>query len=323
MSFDHPHALWALVVLIPLVLISHARFGKRFKTMNPLVKKRLAVSSVFFILFLLSFIIVLAGPRRGSLQAPNIRSRDLDIVIALDLSRSMDIADYTDKGEIASRLQRGISIALEMIEALPGVRFAAAAGRSRGVLTVPLTYDCNAVTHFLHATDSTLLSGRGTNLESLLDAAAGAFRDTQSSQRYILLVSDGESLSGLLKSAVERCKRDNIAIIALALGSDTGQPLPSQSGLTAGGDVLISSRDQKAMQMAAELSGGFYIDGYRSDASGIISGYLRSRSAFGTAPAATESASDWFVYIIIAALCYCISKICMFDLKIRKAGYQK
>ena len=315
MSFEYPQALFALLLIVPYAVFALSRIAGKMKALHPMVKTRAALSAVLFGLFLLSFIVALAGPRQGSAGALRAYSRDADVVIALDLSRSMDIRDSAD-GQMLSRLQRGLALALDTVRALPELRFAAAAGRSRGVLTVPLTHDSAAIINFLEALDGDVITGRGTNLESLLDAAAAAFQEESPSRRYILLASDGEALSGSFRSAVERCRRNNITIIALALGSDAPQPVPA--GLS-GGEPLASSRDTKAMYQAAELSGGIYVDGNRSDAAGIISAYLRSRAPLSDTASAPDSASRWFLFIIIAIVCYGASRLTMLDVKTKKA----
>jgi Ca-activated chloride channel family protein len=311
--------------MLPYILFALIRFTGKYRVMNPIVKKRAAVSAVFFGLFLFAFIIALAGPYQSNTQAERAPAashpgrRETDLVIALDVSRSMDIRDIPAGAESLSRLQRGVSLALDTVKSLPEIRYATAVGRGRGVLAVPLTRDSYAIINFLEAVNSDFITGRGTNLESLLDAAAGAFQDTSPSHRYILLVSDGEALSGSLRSAVERCRLNNIAVITLALGSDIPQPLPP----AAGGELLTSSRDQKAMFQAAELSGGLYVDGNRADALGIITGYLRSRSPQGSVMPGTDSASRWFLFIIIAIVCYGVSRLCLLNVKNKKQGYQR
>jgi Ca-activated chloride channel family protein len=319
MSFDYPWALWALAVIFPYIIISLVQCNRNGAALPSAIKKRVAASSVFFGLFLVSCIIALASPRRGAMQPPGMGSRELDVVIALDVSRSMDIQDgaqtngFISDNASLSRLQRGVSLARDTAAGLPDFRFAAAVGRGRALLTVPLTRDSNAVINFLDAVGGGFTSGRGTNLENLLDAAAGAFQDSSPSRRYILLVSDGEALSGSFRSAVERCKRNNIAIIALALGSDAGQSVPGQEHLT-------SSRDQKTMRMAADLTGGLFVDGNRGDAQGIIAGYLRSLSPLRGNGA--DDTSRWFIFIIIAIVCYGASRLVMLNFKLTKTGYQ-
>ena len=309
MSFSHPRVLWFLLLLPVLVVFSIVRLSSMRKKMPQSLFRRCIASSFFFGLFLACFIFALASVQQGQNRTVQGGSRAADLVIALDLSRSMDIRDMAGSkvlgsGEMQSRLRHGISICLDAVTALPDMRYAAAAGRSKAVLAVPLTPDINSLVSFLNAIDADMLTGRGTNLESLLDAAASAFQDSSPARRVILLVSDGESLSGNFRAAVERCRQKGISIIALVTGSDFGQPVP-------GHEDLISSPNKNNMRMASDSTGGLYVDAGSPDAASIT-GFLRTRAP-SRASTASEGTSRWFLFIIIAIVCYGTSKIIMLN----------
>jgi hypothetical protein len=155
----------------------------------------------------------------------------------------------------------------------------------------------------------TALTGRGTNLESLVDAAAGAFQPTYPSTKVILLVSDGEALSGSLRAALGRCKRDGIAVIALALCSEEGGNPPGES-------EIISRRDTGAMQMAAGQTGGIYIDGSSESASGALTAYLRSLAPESkTGGNGNERKPRWFIFVILAIIAFGVSKLSLLKLR--------
>jgi Ca-activated chloride channel family protein len=307
-GFEYPWALAGFAVFIPLVLLDiFSPRGIRIrKLLSGPLRARLLVSKFFFRVFLACCIIALAGPRWGVDQSAGEYRRFLDTVIAVDVSRSMEIQDapsFDDRGGELSRLQRGIAIARETAAAVPDARFAVAISRSRGIVTVPLTWDNGAVLNFLEALDGSSLTGRGTNLESLVNAAASAFQSSFPSRRLILLVSDGEALSGSLKAAVDRCARENIAVAALALGSEEGRPVPTD-------EELISRRDTAAMRMAAERGGGVYIDGSRADAAGALAAYLRSLAVESESRGRRrEPKPRWFIFTLLALAAFGASKV--------------
>ena len=314
-AFEHPGILWALVILAPFTIVSLARLAALSKKMPAALLRRTVFSAIFFALFLIFTILALAAPRglfmgTGGGQADGAVHRTADVVFAIDVSRSMDIRDIADNGtaDSVSRLGRGVAVARETASGLPGVRFAAVSGRTRSMLAVPLTPDANTVLNFLDAAGAGSSStGRGTNIESLLDTAAGAFQDSSPAHRYIVLISDGETLSGSISAAAERCGRLGISVISLALGSDSGQPAPGQ-------ESYISSRDQKAMHAVADITKGLYVDGNRGDAVLLITQYVRSRALVNGADASGD-VSHWFICIIAAILMYGASVLCMCTLK--------
>ena len=248
---------------------------------DPVLKTKMLVSDLFFYLFIVLSVIGLLGPKWGMGYAPSEYRRGLDTVFAIDVSRSMDI-----RGEIPapgsrvmpqSRLERGLAIAKDSIASVPGARFAAAIGRGRGYLAVPLTYDSEAAIIFLDSIDGSSMTGRSTNLESLIEAAANAFQSASPARKTIVLISDGETHSGVMRNAVNRCVRENIVLFAVAAGSDDGQLIQERLDDPESLPV-ISRRDSYLLRGAAERTGGVYIDANREDASFVLSSNLLSLS---------------------------------------------
>jgi Ca-activated chloride channel family protein len=278
MMFDYPFVLFAFAVFIPLFLYDIFGSSRKFRRNLPetLVKKQ-RFSVIFFRLFLAFAVIALAGPRWGTGFSSREYRRGLDMVFAIDVSRSMDIHDAQSDGVIWTRLDRGLLIAGETITAVSGARFAAAIGRGKGFLAVPLTWDNETALSFLASLNGSYMTGRSTNLEALVDAAAGAFQTGSPAKKVIVLVSDGESLLGVLKNALNRCVREGIIVNTVALGSDEGRPLPKDPDVSQNAGV-ISKRDTAVMRTTAERTGGIYVDGNREDASSILSAHLLSIS---------------------------------------------
>ena len=249
------------------------------------LKRKLIASNLLFALFLLFAVIALIGPKWGMGYSSSEYRRGLDVVFAIDVSRSMDIND-AQKTSVAvpvsqTRLERGLLIARDCIASVPGARYAAAIGRGRGYLTVPLTYDSEAALIFLESIDGSSMTGRSTNLEALIEAAADAFQSTSPARKIIILISDGESHSGIIRNAVNRCVKESIIINTIALGSDEGRHImsaPEQSDSGADVEFVISRRDAAVMRQAAERTDGIYIDGSKDDAALELSSHLMSLS---------------------------------------------
>jgi Ca-activated chloride channel family protein len=258
--------------------------------------------------------------------------RGLDVVFALDISRSMEVEDVLPQG--TTRLERGLSIARELVSAVPEIRFAAAIGKGKGMTAVPLTWDTEAVLSFLEGLSGLSLSGRGTDLESLLDTAAGAFQNSSPAKRVIVLISDGEALSGSLRNALDRRAGEGVIVAALSLGSDEGGPVPKIPGEDAD-DEIISRRDSSVMRYAAERTGGIYIDGNGDNDAGRtasqatvqtvsqtaaqLAGYLKALAPESESLSPlNEPKSRRQIFILAAILFYGISKLCL--LRVLKSG---
>jgi len=271
-TLDYPYILFLLLIYIPIFIFDIIRNKNKF-SLSAELEKKLRLSSFLFRLFLAFSIIALSGPRWGQGFSPSEYRRGLDTVFAIDVSRSMDLRDNSiaQTGIEISRLDRGLSIANEIIPSVTGARFAVAVGRGRGYLSVPLTFDNEAAAIFLESIDVSSVTGRSTNLESLIDAAANAFQSTSAARKVIVLISDGESHAGILRNALNRCIKEGITVITVAVGSDEGREIENMDS-----EIVISRRDSAVMQMIAERTGGIYIDGSRTDASSVLSTQLLS-----------------------------------------------
>jgi Ca-activated chloride channel family protein len=324
-SFESPGFLFGFLIYLPLALVGALRYRALKKHFHDrTLGRRYLASGFFFWLFLAALILALAGPRWGSRAVTEYR-RGLDAAFALDLSRSMEIRDAPDFGggpwgTGLSRLDRGRRIIRETAAALPGTRFAAAIGKGRGILAVPLTDDPEALPAFLEGLGGGSLTGRGTNLESLIDAAASAFASPFPTRRVIVLVSDGEALSGALKGALDRLRGEDITLIALGLGSDEGSPVPPAAGAAeapsaagaADAPPVLSSRRAEVLRYAAELTGGVYIDGNSGNAAALLTEQLRSLGPETKTPGTRqEPVSRRHLCIIAALAAFGASRLCM------------
>jgi len=319
--FDYPLVLISFAVFIPIIIHdiltglrsdntekkhkqpAFVTFATKFP---PQLQKKLTLSRIFFRVFLALSIIALAGPRWGTGYRALEYRRGLDTVFAIDVSRSMDIRDTETGTVVQSRLERGLYIARQSVINVSGARFAAAIGRNRGYLAVPLTYDNEAALSFLESLDGSSMTGRSTNLESLIEAAIDAFQSTSPARKVIVLISDGESHSGVLRNAINRCVREGIVITTVAVGSDEGRPVPAEMG---GQSSAVSRRDAAVMRTTAERTGGIYIDGGRDDAASALSLHLLSLAHdSGSVSSRSESRQRRTLFIILAAIAYGASK---------------
>ena len=158
--------------------------------------------------------------------------------------------------------------------------------------------------------------------ESLLEAAERSFQPSSPSNRVILLVSDGEALTGSIKTALSRCSRNNITVTSILTGSDEGAPVPVgpvPGGPVPGSEDIISRRDAATMRMAAGLTGGIFIDANREDAADVLINYLRSLAVETESPVSNEIKKErWFVFLLLAIMAYGVSKMCLLNIGSRK-----
>jgi Ca-activated chloride channel family protein len=268
MNFDYPEILFALLLLPPLAVLALVRFSRRRKLFsliagNPALGTlgvRAFFSALFFLLFLTSLIIALAEPRWGIRLIPEFH-RGAEVVLALDLSRSMEVQDMDSGDGGASRLGRALFLARTLVNNGGGIHFGVVIGKGMGVLAIPLTQDTEAVLDFLEGLSGAAISGRGTNLEALVAAASSAFTGTFPARRRIVLFSDGEALRGSLPVAVEKAAERDILITVVGLGTETGGMVPAGPEPGEEEPEIRSVLRGEVLRNAALRGGGSYIDG--------------------------------------------------------------
>ena len=301
----------SIYFLLPAILLIGAVWiSKRILYKHNLSEelgKRMKASAVFFFLFAVFAVTAIINPKWGTQLTVSEYRRGLDAIFAVDVSRSMDIHDAQEDSS-HSRLERGATIAMDTIKAVPGARFATVIGRSKGYLSVPLAWDTEAPLSFLRSLDAASMTGRSTNLEALVNAATDSFDESSPAKKVIILVSDGESLGGILGNALNRCIKEDIIVNTVALGSEAGRLVPQYQNVVEV-PAVISKRDTAVMRMAAEKTGGIYIDGSRDDASAVLASHLFSislQTGEGRGHPGPKERRSFF--IILAIIAYGFSK---------------
>jgi Ca-activated chloride channel family protein len=334
--------------------------GKRKPSM-PLIRAglclRYILSCLFFIIFFICMCAALAGPRFGVHYVRELHQGS-DIVLAFDLSRSMNVRDAAPlpsaaawdaaremagiRGALSSsRLERSIytaRILLENIISSDGgfkegggfkdIRFGAALGKGEAVLAVPLTDDTEAIFALLNSLTSLAITSRGTNLEKILDAASEAFQDDFPASRSIVLFSDGESLEGSVPTALERLRRRDIKTFTIGAGSIYGAVVPdtgSFEGANSTGKkaAITSYLRPDLLESIAERTGGAYIDGDSDSAAAQLALKINSNSTppdeNGAWTLREESGVQWHLFVIAGLISFILSKLCSLRFK-RPAG---
>jgi Ca-activated chloride channel homolog len=197
------------------------------------------------------------GPRLGT-RLERMPGSGVDVVLLLDVSRSMDAADVPP-----SRLARARALALELLARLaPGDRAALAAFGGRGVLLTPLTPDHEALAELAAALDGELLADRASNLTDGVGAALRAFEAASERPRVLVVLSDGEDPAGGDDAAAAALARAGVRLVAIALGSEDGVVVPDGAAWLRDerGRTVVSRRDSERLaRWAARGEGALFV----------------------------------------------------------------
>lgn len=201
-------------------------------------------------------IITMAGPRLGY-DTLEVQHRGRDVIIAMDVSRSMLAPDVAP-----SRLQRAKLLAEDLIAELGSDRVGLVAFAGSAFLQAPLTLDHGAVLAALDELDTSVIPRGGTNIDAAIRIAEEAFGKAEGFSKALVIISDGEELDTDGLAAAKRAGAAGIRIFTVGVGSAEGSEIPLGGGdfvRDGAGKVVQSRLDSARMAEIAEAAGGFYV----------------------------------------------------------------
>jgi Ca-activated chloride channel family protein len=212
-------------------------------------------------------LIALARPQLGE-QPASLAHTGRDVLVLLDLSRSMNVADgglAPSETSGSTRLAVAKRAIADVLAASPENRVGLIVFGGSAFLQLPLTGNQATFQSFLGAASTDDLGDPATDLGGALAAAAIAFEhDGQRGYQSLLLVSDGES-GGDTGPALTRLRRAGIPVFAIGVGSPDGAPVPADSSEMPEkwhrdhiGRVVVSRLEENDLRRAARETNGVY-----------------------------------------------------------------
>ena len=208
--------------------------------------KRLDRPGPLLVAFWLCLVTAAAGPQR-LVEVPDRTASGRDIVLALDLSGSMAIEDFSLDGETASRLAAVKRVAARFVEARGGDRVGVVIFADRAYVAAPLTFDLTAVARAIESADIGI-TGRSTAISDGLGLALKRILAGPARSRVIVLLSDGRDTAARLDpTEVARLAAENdVRVHTIALGPEDLEERPASR------DAV----DIATLRAIAETSGG-------------------------------------------------------------------
>jgi len=212
-------------------------------------------------------IVALARPQKTKTES-TVRASGVDIVIALDLSGSMESEDFTIKGERVNRLTVAKDTIAKFIEKRPNDRIGLVAFAGRAYIAAPLTLDhdflqANLARLNLHTIED------GTAIGSGLSAAVNRLRDVRSKSKIVVLMTDGVNNAGKIPplTAAEAAKALDMKVYTIGVGVRGKAPFPQMTPFGKRYVMVDVDVDEETLTAVAEKTGGKY---YRADSTDTL-----------------------------------------------------
>ncbi len=268
MKWGNQDLLFWLAALLPLLLITGLMLKRRAILLGRMAEKglwatmlpgrsikRQRIKIYLRVLALALATIALARPQWG-FQWEKVTQRGLDIIVALDTSKSMLAQDIKP-----NRLQQAKWGVRDLVKELNGDRIGLVAFAGDSFLQCPATIDYAAFLMMLDDIYAGIVPVGGTDLFQALEDSIDSFGEESTSDKVIILISDGEGHTGDPLALIPRLKEENIRVFAIGVGTLQGELIQTSDGFVKddSGNVVKSSLNEDMLERIALETGGFYV----------------------------------------------------------------
>ena len=269
MRFLHPEILW-LLTLLPLLALIKGRRGPApaliFSTTAIAATlaqgRRTSPGNIMTAIRLLAIgllIVALARPQLGN-TTTEIKASGIDILLAVDLSGSMQAMDFTLHGQPADRLDVVKSVVDQFIDARPNDRIGLVAFASKPYMVSPLTLDHDWLRKRLESLSIGMVED-GTAIGSAIGAGINRLREKDAKSRIMILLTDGMNNAGKVPPlvAAEAAETLKIKIYTIGVGTRGEALMPATD--TFGRKRLVRMKvdiDEDTLTKVAQMTGARY-----------------------------------------------------------------
>ena len=250
--------------------------------------------------------VALAGPAWERIEQPVFRAEQA-LVIALDLSRSMDAQDVSPSRVVRARLK-----ILDILERRKSGQTALVVYSANAFTVTPLTTDTDTVAALVNSLSTDIMPSRGSypgvamkKGQQLLDQAGAGFGE-------VLLITDGGS-SPTAEDAARDLRAAGYTVSVLGVGTRDGAPIPRVSGgfvTDNRGNIALPQLEERGLRSLAEAGGGRFaiLSADNADLDLLLSGEVMAAAASDESLATDRWREEgpWLVLLLLplAALAF-------------------
>ncbi len=261
-TWEQPAYLYGMLLLpLPYILRWLFHFKARQKLEIALIEREAVSSPIaflrhlpnFLMLVFIAFILVaLARPQITDEKVERF-TEGIDIVLAMDISESMQIEDFKP-----NRLEAAKEVALNFIKGRFQDRIGIVVFSGDAYSLAPLTTDYNLLKKYVEEINFEMVQNRGTAIGSALGVATNRMRESTAKSKVIILLSDGENTAGSIDpiTSAELAHAYNCKIYTIGVGKEGAVPFGTDMfGRTR---YVENTMDETTLRKIAEIGDGQY-----------------------------------------------------------------
>jgi len=273
MRFGNLGALHLVWLLLGMAVFYIAVFKKQKETIErfahrkliPDLTKSLDITKrkikIIIILIAFAFIIFSFMRPQWGFKWQRIERKGLDIIIALDTSKSMLACDVKP-----NRLERAKLAINDFVKHLRGDRIGLIAFAGTAFVQCPLTVDYGGFLISLNSLSVHTIPRPGTSISSAIQQALKGYKGGLNKYKVLILITDGEDHEGDPIEAAKEAKKEGVKIFCIGIGTPEGDLIPitdSEGNKTylkdKNGNVVKTRLDETTLQKIALVTGGSYV----------------------------------------------------------------
>lgn len=317
MNFAHP--IWLLLLLLlPLlgaaaVVVTRLRRKQWSAFIAPRLRNALLKSgsplprwfSLFFLLAACAGMILALARPQGDAGVRTEKSLGRNVLIALDLSRSMRVADVKP-----DRLERAKMVIYELLDAMPNERVGLLGFAGSAYSYAPLTVDHQAVRETVQQIDETWATRGGSNIGAALRLAIDTLGKTGQKNNALIILSDGEKHDESLDDLIAQASESGVYILAIGVGTENGDYVPNADfpgGRMVdrnGKPVLSRLQPEVLRKLASETKGRYAVAGSSADIASMVTSTIKDLDAFEIEGRERKVMVEFYQWLLFPAMVF-------------------
>ncbi|MFT5858702.1 MAG: Ca-activated chloride channel family protein [Flavobacteriaceae bacterium] len=270
LAYKTPAVLWLLLALIPIVgvfifnIVQNNNMADRASQsvaqsfLRPVSSMSSFLKYFFFRNAFVFLVIAMAQPVFGSKKVAG-TSESLELVVALDISNSMNALDISTDFSRLDVAKRAIT---QLINNLHGEKLGICLFANSAFVQLPVTNDYGAAKLFIDDIESSMIKSQGTNIDAALNVSMGMF-SKQKTTKGIILITDGENHEADPTETLIKIREIQIQLSVLGIGTTKGGLVPKNPNrpemgykTDARGKTVLSKLNTRFIRSIAKKGGG-------------------------------------------------------------------
>ena len=261
------YLLFILPVLLAVYVYAYLQKRKAIKRLgNPEIlsqlmpevsPKRQFLKFWFIFGAVAAIIFVIAGPQFGS-KLETVKRKGVEIMVCLDVSNSMLADDVSP-----NRLEKSKQILSKLTDGFTDDKVGLIVFAGDAFTQLPITSDYISAKMFLTSINPSMVSAQGTSIGAAINLAARSFTPNETSDKTIVLITDGENHEDDAIGAASAAAEKGIHVNIVGIGLPKGGPIPLQGTNNymkdKDGNVVITMLNEQMCQEIAAAGKGMYV----------------------------------------------------------------